>query len=385
MVAVPYDWFDRFDWGEAFTKLICFVVLAVAAIVTRGALTSQSDEGRSERPALAGFMDMFLGIAMLVTVAIRYDIPADFLVTDSRYSDMGAVTYDAARRLFVEGENPYVGQRIDPFQPGYGYSYGPVTILGHFPAIISAEYGMKVANLILLGVCGILVATLAYRFSRGVRLERLGAALFALGLMAVPYRLWFELFIRCSSDLLEPVLFFLALLFVGSKRWFVTGLCVGLALASKMVFGVVAGATLVRRVTPWTFFFGVVVGLTPLALMYAADPTSFCDHYLFFQLVKDFDNTSLYSLTPPELHWLFPLARACALVACFFALVGKEVSVPRIALAGYLVLLVLCATHVEVHGNHLVWVMPMTALVMSWQRDGIMALLVGLTRLRPGS
>jgi len=132
----------------------------------------------------------------------------------------------------------------------------------------------------------------------------------------------------------------------------------------------------VRRVTPRAFFIGVVIGLMPLAVMYVADPVSFCDHYLFFQLVKEFDNTSLYSVTSLQFHWLFPLVRGLVLVTCFTLFFRKEVSVPHIALGGYLVLLVLCATHVEVHGNHLIWVIPMTALVMTWQRDGFLGGLV---------
>ena len=373
--VLVYDWFDRFNWIQPFTNLICFAALAVSSLIlykgcSAREATNNVGQPEDKQNEIKSYLDLALGFAIITYVIIQYSIPTSFLGDNIPASDLGTTTYEAAYKFFVQGDNPYVGESVKDFQKNTAMCYGPVTFLGYAPSLMSPHFGIRRTNVFLLIISFVLLAACVYKCGKGSNLERISGAFFAVALSTIPFRLWYELFIRGSNDLIEPILFLLFLLSANSKKMLFAGVFTGLALSSKIVFGVISTVSLLRRRTPYQYFVGFFIGISPLLAFALWDLNSFYKNFIRFQFDKTYDFTSLYSITPIELHWIFPTIAILSILAFINYFFNRSVNALQLGFYGYLLLLILEACNVEVHLNHLIWIIPLSAMVMANFRGG---------------
>ena len=96
-----------------------------------------------------------LAVSLAVLLAERAAVLTWDTIGGPPRVDIGVATRDAARMLFLNGENPYQSESIAVLgdNPRYwGYKYGPAMILGYSICAVAAESGVNIANLACLAL-----------------------------------------------------------------------------------------------------------------------------------------------------------------------------------------------------------------------------------------
>jgi len=357
---------DHYDWDQAFTRFACLASLLAAFLLAR-------------RPAVARLSDRALRVELILAVVLTLFLAerALFLGWDEigrlPKVDVGVTTRDAARMLILDGRNPYQSKTIAVLgdNPCYwGYKYGPAMILGYSDCAAFGESGVKLANLTYLALSLLAVFLLARNEDDSP--ARYATAWSSCALMLLPDRVWYELFHQGVIDIFPIALILFSLLAIGRQSWFAAGLLAGLSFSAKFSPGVLYLALFLKRERVPRFFAGMVCGLLPLAAFLAWDAGALVRNFLLFHLIKGYDSTSLYSITPHELHPIFPLLQIAA-AACILAGNYRDPIVPS-SLAYRLLLLTVVVemTYKEVHENHLIWFIPLAALHLGANRHGFL-------------
>ena len=183
-------------------------------------------------------------------------------------------------------------------------------------------------------------------------------------------RIGYELFHQGVIDIFPITLILFSLLCVGHRAWFIAGLLAGVSFSAKFSPGVFYLALFLKRERVPRFFAGVACGLLPMAVFLAWDAGPLVRNYLGFHLLKGYDSTSLYSITPPALHLLFPLAQLVAAACILAGNYGDRIEPRSLVYRLLLLILVFVATYKEVHQNHLIWFIPLAALHLGVNRQG---------------
>jgi hypothetical protein len=127
---------------------------------------------------------------------------------------------------------------------------------------------------------------------------------------------------------------------------------------------------------------GLALGLLPFVPFLLWDAPALVRNVFLFHGFKSYDSTSLYSVTPVELHRLFSVFQALA-VAVAVALNFRRPIEPRPLLVTFTLLLICIEiSYREMHGNHLVWFMGPLAVCFAWGRHGLPGVLMATRRYR---
>lgn len=137
---------------------------------------------------------------------------------------------------------------------------------------------------------------------------------FVSALLLLPERFYSELFVVGAIDVLPVFLLAVCLLCLRREAWLAAGLAAGLSFSAKLLPAVALLVLFVRRGTKARFFAGVALGLLPLLAFIAASPKLVFENLFVLLLIKDYDSTSLYSVVPKQLHFLFTVAQLLVVV-----------------------------------------------------------------------
>jgi len=371
--------FHRYDWNQPFVKLACFEVLVLMIVALgfgRGTPTGAA-------PRFVVSIEAVGAAALLVWEIVR----AVSMIRGGFHAgmnDLGWTTENAAKYLFVEHTNPFV-RNVAPIgdDPAYfGYKYGPTMIFAYALAgFLTNGLGLKITNIIYCVATGLVVAYLAGWTPRasGARPqplgERVSAALLACAMAFLPERLYHETFNQGAQDIFPIFMTLLSVAFVARKQWLLAGLMAGLSFSARFAPGAFLIVLFLRRRIPPRLIVGGALGMVPFLPFLLWNAPALVRNVFLFHGFKAYDSTSLYSVTPVELHFLFSVFQAAS-VAVAVALSFRRAIEARHLLA--LVTLVLIAIEVsyrEMHGNHLIWFMPTVAVIFAWGRHDLPGLI----------
>jgi hypothetical protein len=200
------------------------------------------------------------------------------------------------------------------------------------------------------------------------RAKNLATVVFVLTLALVPERVGHELFEIGVNDILPVLLLLLALVFLKRNNDFWAGLFAGLSFSTKFSPAIFFIALLVRKEFRGKFFLGVGTGLLPNLFFLAWDYRSFLRNVFLFNAVKTYDSTSLYWITPKRLHFVFSLVQLGACLGFFARNFFKRPELMELIASFILLLTIIEATYRQVHGNHLIWFIPLQALILGVNR-----------------
>lgn len=356
-----------YEWEQPFARLICFSALF-------GGVTYLTRRRKDFFPPRYVYVIELLAcggllLSLLWSLGLRYyshlwDPPA---------VDIGAMTQEAAKMLFTHFQNPYQSPTLNVLlpQPGYGgFKYGPVMILGYLPSAFFPQSGYKMMSALYLLLS---LACLGYlSWQRGCVLARnLATVVFVITLALIPERVGHELFEVGVNDILPVFLLLLSMVFLKRNNDFWAGLFAGLSFSAKFSPALFFIALLVRKEFRGKFFLGVGVGVLPNLLFLAWDYGSFLRNVFLFNAVKTYDSTSLYSITPKRLHFVFNLIQLGACLGFFAKNIFKRLELMELTTSFILLLTIIEATYRQVHGNHLIWFISFLALILGVNRYNV--------------
>ncbi|HKR20228.1 MAG TPA: hypothetical protein VJS41_08810 [Stellaceae bacterium] len=341
-----------FNWDEAgpWKALVLFALLAWTPIMLR---TLRQPRADTPVPRAVIFLVVVLAAAELVYGGARLIHP--------RLIDMATTTL-AAGHAMLAGQNPYV-LPIDPELSGAfaGYKYLPVMPAIYLPlGLALGARGVLVTNLLLQAATVALMLRLGRRVG-GYRIGFVATALYlSLPLVAQ------QLFAKGTTDLAAIVPLLLA--FIAFERSdFLSGLCVGLSVATKLFPGAVFAPCLLPPGTGARvrYGLGIVCGMLPILPYALAAPSAFYDNIILFNAIRPPDSTS----------WLAFAPEGAALVArSIFVALALAVAIhvwrrapdltTRCALAAALTLAVILAAPTA-HHNYQLWWLPFYALALA--------------------
>jgi hypothetical protein len=345
---------------------LTWIVLVVATLPILLALARQTRESPS-RAGGAGLLVCAcsgLALAQIVFALVKLLEPKLF--------DIGTTTLVAVLAL-VHGNNPYT-LPIDSLAGGiaaagdrfHGYKYLPMMIIVYAPLCLSVGIrGIILTNLALQAATVGVVRSIAAR--GGCYFSGVAAAAIYLSLPLVTH----QVFTRGVTDLAAVVPLLCALRYV-DERPGLAGFLVGLSVATKLVPGMaVLPSLLPAQGKRSRYFYGVMLGLTPILPFAMAAPDAFVDNVVLFNIVRPADDTS----------WLFGgsavvanIARALALgvVVGIIARVWHRPPDPveRCALAA-LAILAAFAVGPAMHHNYFLWFIPFLAILAGQAAIGI--------------
>lgn len=356
--------YHLYDFGHPFTKLIVLASFAgiVILLIRHGGKTIS-----------VGFhvywVEMIALIFILVILISQAVQTYEPFLNSPPSADIGYTTQTAANML-IKGENPYQSDNIavlnnNPKQ--WGYKYGPAMILGYLPSAKDAQSGFKKTNLFYLVSTVIVLAYIIYQPSR-VRLKNIASVLFAVTVLLIPTRLWYELFQRGVNDIFPILLLLIAILFIKQQKWLPAGTLAGLAFSAKFALALPFIILLLRKKPPRYLYTGIAIGMLPLLVFLIWDPAALINNAFIFHLTKQPDSTSLYTITPPALHFIFPVIQLAAISYAIFRNYHRAIDYRQLTVSFTLLLLIIEITFKEIHGNHLIFFLPPLALILSWYR-----------------
>jgi hypothetical protein len=361
--AYVFRLFDRYDWEQPFTKLLCFGALFLGIH-----LLSRKASGPPVSRWVYVVETAALCVVLVFVAGSAIDAHGEWFSRPPRV-DVGYVTQDAAQMFFGEFENPYSSKTLNDLygnEDFAGFKYGPVLLLAYWPSVLLPDSGFDLANGLYLILTAVILFWLSYDLFP-TRLARVATCLFILCALLVPRRMWYELFVQGVVDLFAVLPILAALLCVKHRRWFLAGLATGLCFSAK--FGLaIFGLFFIRRDLKPSYFWGGLLGLLPLAGFLLWDYEALLNNYFLVKFTKDFDSTSLHSISPAEVHFLFPAIQLIAVVWVVLRNFNRPIEYRSIAVQYTLLLLVFDVTYKQMHLNHLLWFIPLCALTLGWYR-----------------
>lgn len=364
--GIVFHLLDRYDWGQPFVRFACLAALLTVVLLVR---RSEAGENLAAPRSGTARVELLLAIGLTWFLAERSVYQVSGVFDRRPRCDVGYTTQDAARMLLLYGHNPYSSTTIAVLGDDrryWGYKYGPMMIVGYAASAITRDLGIKLTNL------GYLMISLAcvYSLARGgsATLEARATAWFCCALFLLPNRVSYELFIQGVNDILPIALILVSLVAVGRRWWLIAGLAAGLSFSAKFSPGVFYALLFLRRDYLPRFVAGFAIGLLPFLPFLVWDPVSLLRNYLLFHMIKIPDTTSLYGISPGSLHFVFPLVQLTAMATIVAGSMRDTLSPSALAYRLLVLVTIVEATYKEVHGNHLLWIIPFAALHLGRNR-----------------
>ncbi len=356
---------DRFELGYGWLRASCLSILWATVWIL-----SFQDKGE---PVSAGSNRNLKIFSIFILIILGLTIIPQTLtdIPNGPRCDIGWTTKDAVHVLVSHHQNPYESNWIGKIGEDprfWGYHYGPGTILSYLPAEFFGEPGVKIINLLYLAAIFMIVSLLIY--SNESHSERKAAVYFAMMLLCLPSRLWHETFRQGATDILPVGLILASILALQSKNWLTAGFLAGFSISCKLMPGCLFAALLIRWPINWKLMYGVVLGLVPVILAASWSPEALFNNIVFFHSVKMPDSTSLYTTLPSYITRIFPLFQLVILTVFVINNIRKSFNSQYLVLDLFFLLIAFEITYREIHGNHLLWIFPLVAILFTWGRSG---------------
>lgn len=347
------------NWGAGVYKALLMLAVLLALI----ALTRRSEDPRPDAKPIPE-RRLAIAVAVLLTAQVAFAL---WQAWDPDLIDIPGSTLEAGRALLA-GNNPYtspIDHTVDPSMDAaafQGFKYSPVTAIAYMPlGIPLGDHGVVLTNLVLQ----LVTAWLVYRLARGegARATGLTAALAYLVLLIGPW----ELFHQGVLDL-AAVLPLLAALLCVERSAGLAGLCVGLALSTKLLpAGLLLPCCLPTDARGRVLYaVGIAAGTAPLAVAALWSPVALWSNLVLFNLSRPADSTSWLFWAP---SFMSPIARA-VLVIVFLGITAVVWRARSITIAtrcglGAIVILTTLLTGPIAHNNYQLWWLPLASVVLA--------------------
>lgn len=347
------------DWGAGVYKALLMLAVLLALI----ALTRRSEDPRPDAKPIPE-RRLAIAVAVLLTAQVVFAL---WQAWDPDLIDIPGSTLEAGRALLA-GNNPYtspIDHTVDPSMDAaafQGFKYSPVTAIAYMPlGIPLGDHGVVLTNLVLQ----LVTAWLVYRLARGegARATGLTAALAYLVLLIGPW----ELFHQGVLDL-AAVLPLLAALLCVERSAGLAGLCVGLALSTKLLpAGLLLPCCLPTDARGRVLYaVGIAAGTAPLAVAALWSPVALWSNLVLFNLSRPADSTSWLFWAP---SFMSPIARA-VLVIVFLGITAVVWRARSITIAtrcglGAIAILTTLLTGPIAHNNYQLWWLPLASVVLA--------------------
>ncbi|MFI5394446.1 MAG: glycosyltransferase 87 family protein [Candidatus Binatia bacterium] len=364
-----YTLLDQYDWGQPFAKLICFSACFAMFVALH--------RSKNAQPSASKFyhgLEFLLAVAALVwIIAVMAPRYLTHLENGPRV-DIGSTTQNSAILLFRNGEDPYASQIINAkrgLTPEHrGFPYGPGMLLGYALSSIAPGIGYNITSLVyLLATLVTLVLLIDDVRPSGTDVwQRLSGGFIVAGLLLLPERLWYELFRQGANDIFPIMLLLIGLLLVQKKLWFWAGVAMGFSFATKFSPAAFLLVLFLRRDIRPRFLRGCCIGLIPLAAFMLWDYKGVMNNVFMVHFEIRYDSTSLYSITPQALHYLFPAAQLAAILVLLKKNFNRALDFDLLVLHFTLLLIIIEVTYKEIHGNHQIWFFPLFAYLATRYR-----------------
>jgi len=379
-----YEQFSLYDWKQPFTKLLCFASICIL-------ITAIYNAGKSRFPVNSrsvAAIEILFGILALGWISSTY-LPTYFddIKHPPRF-DIGYTTQNSALLLFQTGRNPYASENINSRQelkPEYrGFHYGPGMLLGYAASAVNTVAGYKIASLVfLLATTVILILLLDDCIKENATTwSRLGSAIIITTLFILPETLWFEILRQGANDIFPVFLLLSTLLLAKRNYWLSAGLFLGFSFATKFSPAIFLLVLFIRKDISPRFFLGFLIGSLPLVLFSLWDFEGLMNNVFLLRFNLNYDSTSLYSITPPALHYLFTLIQVLAVIYVVRWNFNRPLDFDRLVIEFLILLVIIEVTYKEIHANHLIWFFPLFAFLATRYRHYLIDAFAGIFGLR---
>lgn len=334
---------QTFNWGDGIPKAaVMLLVLASTPFILLAARRSVPPS-----PSFARGVDIAFWIVLALNlVYLGARIIAPHII------DIGTTTL-AAGQAVLRGQNPYALplDTISESTSFTGYKYLPMMIADYLPlGALLGQRGVQLTNLLILLACLWLLKRIA------------GTALAPLALVMLPLLVQ-QIFAKGATDL-AAVLPLLAALALLERRSFWCGVCVGLAIATKLLPGVAMLPALIPATRRDLFAAGIVVGLLPILPFVIAGPQDLWGNIVLFNFARLPDASSWLQAMPASVATAAHLLFAAALLAAAVYVWRRAPPViTRAALAAALGIAAILAGP-GAHHNYQLWWLPFYALAL---------------------
>ncbi len=367
MSVVYYLWFS-YDWKFPDLKVIGFVwALGFVYWVVR--------EGQGPRlaPRAVGVEIGLVSLVFLVNTFMMIRIYGHDLFRAPRI-DIATTTIESARMLFLHRGNPYASHTIDHLPnlpPEFrGFHYGPVMMLGYAGSLLWTHAGFKATSCVFILFNAVAVVLLVREQSK-TRLENIAASVFGVTMLLLPRRFWHDTLALGANDMLPIALAMFSIYFARRQQLDLAGLFAGLSFSAKFSPGVFLILLFARKDLKPAFVIGTAVGLLPVLGFLLWDYSAFMNSVFKMRVLVQFDTTSLYWITPPRFHFLFPLVLYCTVLWVLYRNFKRPLEYRALLLDFTLLLTVAEVTFKQVHTNHFIWFYPLFAVLLTAHRHSL--------------
>ncbi len=359
-----YLW-NKYDWNYPDLKVIGFVsALALIYHVLR--------QGDGPRPGkrMLGIEAALVALVLVFTVHHMWR-DHGMHATDPPFVDIGTTTVKASGILWHDHKNPYESVEINPRSeliPEFrGFHYGPVMLVAYVAALPWPKGGYKAVSALYVALAGLFVWLLVKKKDASA-LENATAGLFGVTVYLLPERFWYEMLNQGANDIFPVALILGSVYLLRRQQHCVAGLLAGLSFSAKFSPAAFFIVLFLRKEFKVTFFAGVAAGLLPIFAFLAWDRDALINNVFKVRVLLRFDSTSLYSITPASLHFIFPLALSGSIV--FVLLRNFRRPIEEVALLTDFTFLITMAevTFKEIHTNHFIWFYPLYAILLASHR-----------------
>jgi hypothetical protein len=355
--------FHKYDWGFADIKAICFLALFLLI------LHLTANRGKATYPKLYLDFEILFYIVFILYFLFSFGPQYFGKIETPAISDVGYITHNALKALVLEHQDPYntTLKTVGSDPRFWGYTYGPGMLIFYFPSVFYTSAALKVISAIYL-LFLFLVIYLIIKQECVLEEAAISGFLLSVLLFVIPERFWYETLTQGATDILPIMLITLSTYFIYKKQFLLVGLFAGLSFSSKFVPAIFFIILFLRKKINRPFFLGLGLGLIPFIFFLAWSGFGLINNVFLFNFVKTYDSTSLYSVIPVQYQILF-LAIQIAAVLLFVAYNFNNKLEPRSILIHFTLLLIIIEmTYSEVHANHLIWFIPLLALIFSINR-----------------
>ena len=279
-------------------------------------------------------------------------------VLQPKASDIGYTSISAIRAM-TTGLNPYKVDLDDFDKPNTGdkrftgYKYSPLLPMIYFPAVkLFGALGVSVANSIILIFTAWIVSRLC---SRIVERNGLWSAIL---LLASPLVGW-SVIVYQVNDLVAVLPICVAVL-VWDRRPGLAGLLLGVSGSIKIMPAPIAMALLLPLALPTArkFVAGIAIGLIPVVVFAALDPSAFFNNVVLFEIVRPSSPGSLLLGIPFIVIWSLRIAFAATFLATAAASVIGDWSIHYRMTAYVMLTIVLLLTSQINQDYYWLWWIP---------------------------
>ena len=361
LVWCAYETFATVVFFWPLLKLVGYWTIVILLV----SLSHRSEVGRPSNVALGVEISIVLLLILLAQEISVAQLPRPLF--SPAVLDIGTLVEMAIRNFFVLHENPYYPSEVGRWSsfPGVAFMYGPLMMFGYLPAIWG-PFWFKVCSFVYIAGILVLTGRFAAQGVQGV-VPKIAAIVFATAVVTMPRALLNDVSMGINDHL--PVFLVLASLsLLQVSKSGAAGFLAGLSLSAKFSPAAFLIILMIRRKFPFRFFVGVALGCLPMVPFFLWEPARFFHDVVYFHFVKGGTPTSIFTITPPELHNLIRDGRLVCVVIFVARNFLKEVDVDSLMYEFTLMAVIINSLHVEMHSNYLVWVLPTSAVLFSRYR-----------------